>query len=152
MRSGVNGRPALAVEKHGASSHRTKVDTVPVEPPAPTLFGVVCFTCGWESEHLWSDPEAAETEAVAHEQEASRTTGHIHEFGDGMALGQQQARAAASRIELLPSEFAEVVERGKAWLAVYEPCGTEGCDSPTCQLAYAMRRAIAAEEAIPGVE
>lgn len=51
-----------------------------------------------------------------------------------------------SRLELLPSEFAEVIERGRKWLAVYSPCGTEGCESPTCQLAYAMREAIAADE------
>lgn len=58
--------------------------------------------------------------------------------------------APRGRLEMLPCEFAEVVERGRAWLAVYEPCGTEGCESPTCQLAYALRRAIAADDAVPG--
>lgn len=40
--------------------------------------------------------------------------------------------------------YDELLKRGREWLGTYEPCGTPGCESPTCQLAYAMQRAIAA--------
>lgn len=52
------------------TTHRTKMDTLPgVEPQ---LFGAVCFTCGWESESVWTDPEAAEEARMRHEVEARR--------------------------------------------------------------------------------
>lgn len=37
---------------------------------SPALFRASC-SCGWESDHLWSDPEAAEQDAANHEAEAS---------------------------------------------------------------------------------
>jgi hypothetical protein len=36
---------------------------------APELFGANC-SCGWESDALWSDTEAAEQEAANHERES----------------------------------------------------------------------------------
>lgn len=48
-------------------------------------------------------------------------------------------------------DFSELLDRGRAWLAVYSPCGTPGCESPTCQLAYTMQRLIAADDAPEGI-
>lgn len=50
--------------------HRTKVERIP--GTNPRLFGASCLFCAWESESLWTDPEAAEEAAVDHEREANR--------------------------------------------------------------------------------
>lgn len=54
----------------GLIAHRTTVLdlTHPQDPLG--LFGAQC-SCGWQSESLWSDPEAAEEDAATHEREAN---------------------------------------------------------------------------------
>ena len=49
--------------------HRTQVEVSRFSRlDGPKLFSAEC-SCGWFSEHLWSDPEAAEGEAARHESE-----------------------------------------------------------------------------------
>ena len=45
-------------------AHKT---VLAVHEGSPTLYGAEC-SCGWESDYLWTDPEAAEQFGAAHER------------------------------------------------------------------------------------
>lgn len=48
--------------------HHTRIEHVRFgQSGVPELYGAAC-SCGWESESVWSDPEAAENDAANHER------------------------------------------------------------------------------------
>lgn len=53
--------------------------------------------------------------------------------------GHAEDKSVAERLMRLMSAHARVMHFAEEWADVHEPCGTENCESPSCQLSYAVR-------------